>query len=169
MTSFHPHLLEQVQKNISTEGILSRPMQPEDLPQVMEIESLSFPSPWSYPSFLQELNNPISRTLVAESEGQVTGYLCCWYVADEVHTLNLAVHPDYRRLGIARRLMEEVLLKAGAEGIKTVNLEVRRSNLPAISLYRCLGFCQVGVRRRYYDNGEDALFMVCFLRDSAGL
>ena len=169
MTSFYPRLLEQMQRNISTEGILSRPMQPEDLSRVMEIENLSFSSPWSRPSFLQELNNPISRARVAESEGQVTGYLCCWYVADEVHTLNLAVHPDYRRLGIARRLMEEVLLKAGAEGIKTVNLEVRRGNLPAISLYRRLGFCRVGVRRRYYDNGEDALLMVCFLRDSAGL
>jgi len=169
MTSFHPHLLEQTQKDISIEGILSRPMRPEDLSQVIEIENLSFSSPWSHSSFLQELNNPISCTLVAESEGQVTGYLCCWYVADEVHTLNLAVHPDYRRLGIARRLMEEVLLKAGAEGIKTVSLEVRRSNLSAVSLYHHLGFCQIGVRRRYYDNEEDALLMVYFLRDSARL
>ena len=150
-------------------GILSRPMRPEDLPQVMEIENLSFSSPWSHSSFLQEFNNPVSRTLVAESDGRVRGYLCCWCVADEVHTLNLAVHPNYRRLGIARRLMEEVLLEARAEGIKTVSLEVRRSNLPAVSLYHRLGFRQVGVRRRYYENGEDAFLMACFLRNDAGL
>jgi len=139
-------------------------MQPEDLPQVAEIEHLSFSSPWSRSLFLQELNNPFSRTLVAESEGRVTGYLCRWCVAGEVHILNLAIHPDYRRRGIAKRLMEEVLTEARAEGVKTVSLEVRKGNLPAVSLYHHLGFHQIGVRRRYYENREDALLMVCFLQ-----
>jgi ribosomal-protein-alanine N-acetyltransferase len=142
-------------------------MGPEDLPQVLNIEHLSFSSPWSRSSFLQEFNNPFSRMLVAERDGQVTGYLCYWCVADEVHILNVAVHPNYRRQGIARRLMEKILLEARQERMRTVNLEVRRGNLPAISLYHCLGFHQVGVRRRYYGNGEDALLMVCFLNDDA--
>lgn len=144
-------------------------MQSEDLPQVMEIEHLSFSSPWSRSSFLQELDNPSSRTLVAESDGRVTGYLCCWCVAGEIHILNVAVHPGYRRQGIARRLMEEILVRARTEGVRTISLEVRRGNLPAVSLYHRLGFHQVGVRRRYYENGEDALLMVCLLEDGIWL
>ena len=144
-------------------------MRPEDLPQVINIAHLSFSFPWSYSSFSQEFNNSFSRMLVVENNGQVAGYLCCWCVAGEVHILNVAVHPSYRRRGIARRLMEEILLEARRERMRTASLEVRKGNLPAISLYHHLGFHQVGVRRQYYENGEDALIMVCFLNDDACL
>jgi [ribosomal protein S18]-alanine N-acetyltransferase len=157
------------QQNLSTTGILSRPMRPEDLPQVINIAHLSFSSPWSRSSFLQEFDNSFSRMLVVENNDQVTGYLCCWCVADEVHVLNVAVHPGYRRRGIARGLMEEILLEARKEKAKTVSLEVRKGNLAAVSLYHHLGFHQIGVRRRYYENGEDALLMVCFLKEDACL
>ncbi len=150
------------------ESISTRSMKPTDLLQVVEIARLSFPLPWSHTAFIEELNNPLSRSLVAEVDQRVVGYLCCWCVAGEVHILNLAVHPDYRHRGIARRLMQQVLEEARLEGVKTVSLEVRKSNEPALSLYYHLGFHPVGVRQRYYENGEDALLMVCFLRERWG-
>jgi len=138
-------------------------MRGEDLREVLEIERGSFDNPWSGALFLQELRIPFSRILVIrpadEVAAPIVGYLCRWFVADEVHVLNVAVHPRYRRRGIGAVLMEEALREAHGRKAEAVTLEVRRSNLGARRLYAALAFEEVGVRRNYYGRGEDALIM----------
>jgi ribosomal-protein-alanine N-acetyltransferase len=142
-----------------------RPFAVSDLPAVLEIERMSFPSPWKPEVFLGELQNPYARLVVAEQAGRVVGYFCRWLVADEAHILDIAVHPDHRSRGIGKILLKEILAEARGGGACSASLEVRVSNLPALALYHSLGFSPVATRRRYYENGEDALLMVCSLSD----
>jgi ribosomal-protein-alanine N-acetyltransferase len=137
-------------------------MQPTDLEAVMEIERRSFPQPWTPGLFLHELKVPFSRTILARPHGgsaEVLGYVCRWLVGDEVHILNLAVHPERRRGGIARVLVQQVLEEADTQGAQLVTLEVRRGNEAALALYRAFGFRETGVRRNYYGRGHDAIVM----------
>jgi ribosomal-protein-alanine N-acetyltransferase len=90
----------------------------------------------------------------------VLGFAIVWLIHDELHVLNVAVAPEARRRGVARALLAEVEARAAAEGAARATLEVRRSNAPAIELYRSLGYREVGVRPRYYaEDGEDAILM----------
>lgn len=146
-----------------TSPLVLRPCVLSDLPAVLSIEQASSPSPWKGEFFLSELHKQYARVLIAELQGQVIGYLCCWFVADEVQILNLAVHPGYRRHGVGRVLLQAVLTEARRAGVRCVSLEVRRSNMPARALYEKLHFRQVAVRPRYYEDGEDALLLVCDL------
>jgi [ribosomal protein S18]-alanine N-acetyltransferase len=133
-----------------------------DLPQVMEIERLAFPNPWTPGLFLHELKLSFSRLHLARSGNgnrRLLGYVCWWLVGDEVHVLNLAVHPDARRGGTGRALVQRVLADAAAHHAASVSLEVRRDNQPAAALYRSLGFTETGMRRNYYGQGEDAIVM----------
>lgn len=133
-----------------------------DLPAVLEIERRSFSNPWSAALFLQELKISFSRIILLRAGGRagpVLGFLCRWFVADEVHVLNVAVHPDHRRRGIGSALMREMLEEAREVRAAAVTLEVRRGNAEAIRLYERLRFEEVGVRRNYYGRGEDALIM----------
>ena len=138
----------------------------EDLQKVHEIDVLSFTLPWSERSFRFELTgNPSSRLWVAEVQelgGQpaLAGMIVIWLIVDEAHIGTFAVHPDYRRRGVGRRLLAEALLNAQAEGAMSALLEVRRGNLGAQVLYREFGFEITGVRPGYYrDNNEDALLL----------
>ncbi|HKV55201.1 MAG TPA: ribosomal protein S18-alanine N-acetyltransferase [Candidatus Binataceae bacterium] len=134
-----------------------------DLPPILTIERLGFDHPWSRDSFLREFSLPFSRTTVAlavnGSSESVTGYLCRWLVADECHILNVAVHPEVRRMGFGERLMDDAIAEARREKARLVTLEVRRSNLAARSLYRKLGFEERRLRKNYYGSGEDAIVM----------
>lgn len=139
------------------------PMRREDLAAVLAIERLSYPRPWSGEFFLQELGLPFSRILLAwvdvQGETHLAGYLCRWLTGGELHILNVAVHPDWRRQSIARRLVHEVIAEARSSNAHRGILEVRRTNLAALSLYESVGFTRVGVRRNYYGLGEDAWIM----------
>jgi ribosomal-protein-alanine N-acetyltransferase len=136
-----------------------------DLPQVLEIEQASFPLPWKAEFFLKELHRPHGWSWVAEKEGTIVGYLCGWFVVDEGEILKMAVHPCYRRCSVGKFLVEEAIIIAGQRGVRTLHLEVRVSNVTAIALYKLCGFHEVGSRRRYYENGEDALLMTWEKRD----
>jgi ribosomal-protein-alanine N-acetyltransferase len=112
--------------------------------------------------FLHELKLSFSRLHLARSNNgqrRLLGYVCWWVVGDEVHILNLAVHPDARRGGTGRALVQRVLDDAAVHRAGSVSLEVRRDNQPAAALYRSLGFTESGVRRNYYGQGEDAIIM----------
>ena len=129
-----------------------------DLPSVIAIERRSFPTPWSLAMFVLELSKPSGICLAAETEDGLVGYLVCARYDDVWHLMNVAIHPDHRRRGIATELIESLFEEAGADSRFT--LEVRVSNEPAIEMYRRFGFRNAGRRRRYYhDNGEDALIM----------
>ena len=140
--------------------LLLRSLVEEDLPAVLAIEESSFRSPWTRASFLHELRSPHSQLTVAEQQGAIVGYLCCWYVADEVQILDIAVHPGARHQGIGERLLRHALGVGRRRGAQLANLEVRRSNLPALALYQKFGFREEAVRHRYYADGEDALLMI---------
>ena len=132
-----------------------------DLSDVLAIERVSFSMPWSRGAFLYEVEqNQVARSWVGRENGRVVGYICLWEVADELHITNVAVHPEARRHGIGRALLESVFERARAGGARMVLLEVRPSNVEALGLYESLGFRVVGRRQGYYyDTGEDALVM----------
>jgi ribosomal-protein-alanine N-acetyltransferase len=133
-----------------------------DLGDIEPIERGSYPTPWSRSMFAGELAKPSSVSLGAfESDtGWLVGYLIVSRYVDAWHIMNLAVHPDHRRHGIARHLLEELFVLTAADAQRGYTLEVRLSNGVAISLYEHMGFRTTGVRRGYYtDNREDALIM----------
>lgn len=109
----------------------------------------------------EELARPWARLRVARGEaGTPIGYTLFWHVVDELHLLNVAVAPEFRRRGIGRALMDDLLEYASRYAVARVLLEVRASNVAAIALYESLGFETFNVRARYYSDGEDALEMV---------
>jgi ribosomal-protein-alanine N-acetyltransferase len=147
---------------MGTAAMIFSPMRHEDLDAVMEIERSSFVEPWTPGLFLHELRVPFSKTIVARAgagTSAVLGYICRWLVGDEVHILNLAVHPECRHRGLGRALVQHILREAEARQATLVTLEVRRHNVAALALYRSLGFAERGVRRNYYGHGQDAIIM----------
>lgn len=140
-----------------------RRMTLNDIDTVASIEEATFPTPWSRDSFRQELErNVAARYLVAEKDGRVIGYAGAWIILDESHITNIAIEESCRSHGYGRALTASLMQYLSNLGASYATLEVRRSNLRAQSLYQSLGFVQLGVRKRYYeDNREDALLMVC--------
>jgi len=139
-------------------------MEEEDIDDVLSIENLCFTSPWTRHSFNQELSLEYSKILIAKKftrdHERIVGHISFWFIADEVHILNLATHPDFHRQGIATNLVNSCLESAILTGAKAVTLEVRKSNRPAITLYEKFAFEAKGIRQRYYsDNSEDAVIM----------
>jgi len=133
----------------------------EHIDQVVKIEETSFPTPWSRQAFTHEvLHNSFAQYIVALRGEQVVGYAGVWIIMDEAHITNVAVHPDFRRQGLGRGLMLEMMRLSIYSGANRMTLEVRPSNTVARSLYQSLGFCERGLRRRYYkETGEDAIIM----------
>ncbi len=138
-------------------------MELADVDRVLEIERQSFAVPWSREAFVTEVSeNRCARYLVAREDGQAIAYAGMWLVLDEAHITNIAVRKDLRGRGIGETVTRALMQLAADSGIRYMTLEVRRSNLTAQSLYKKLGFLEVGFRKRYYeDNGEDALIMAC--------
>ena len=152
-------------------GLNIRAVRPEDLERVLEVEAASFSDPWPVEVFEAELRHSWSRTLVLETveDPQVMGHAVFWVVADEIHLLNLAVHPEVRGQKLGRRLLGEVLQEARAGGTRFITVEVRVSNTAARGLYTSAGFKQVGLRPRYYaSDGEDAVIMLFDLGSETG-
>lgn len=118
----------------------------------------------------EELARPWARLWVARADAptiagapRAVAFLLAWHVADELHVLDVATHPELRRRGYGRALMQQSLAYARVHVVRHVLLEVRRSNTPAIRLYRDCGFFAMGVRKSYYADGEDAVEMVLLL------
>lgn len=139
------------------------PMTPGDLDEVTAIEEVSYTTPWKRSMFEAELQgNPFSRFFVARDIDQSTlsGYVCFWIVFEELHFMNLSVHPDRRRQGIGEELARWALVWGKENGTRLATLEVRASNEAAKRLYEKLGFRVAAVRSGYYrEPREDALIM----------
>ena len=128
--------------------------------QVAELEKLCFSDPWSENSIASELHNALSLWLVAVDGERVAGYVGSQTVMDESDMMNVAVHPDYRKQGIATALIVGLVEELRNRGSHCLTLEVRASNETAISVYRKLEFQEVGRRKNYYRNPrEDALIL----------
>ena len=128
--------------------------------QIAELEKLCFSEPWSEKSVASELDNSLAFWLVAEDEGRVAGYIGSQTVMDETDMMNVAVHPDYRKQGIATALIVGLVEELRKMGSHSLTLEVRASNDNAIRVYQRLDFQQVGCRKNYYRNPkEDALIL----------
>ena len=127
---------------------------------IAELEKLCFSDPWSVKSVESELNNPLSLWLVAVEGETLVGYVGSQTVLGEGDMMNLAVAPDYRRMGVGERLVKALVAALSDKGATRLALEVRASNEPAIALYDKLGFSIAGRRPNYYRNPkEDAIIM----------
>ena len=127
---------------------------------IAELEKLCFSDPWSENSIRYELTNPLSLWLVVLEDDRVAGYVGSQTVLDEADMMNIAVRPDYRRMGIAKELVERLVAALYECDVSCLTLEVRVSNEPAKALYKQLGFVPVGRRPNYYRNPkEDALIL----------
>ena len=135
-------------------------MTADHVSQVAELEKICFSDPWSEKSVASELTNPLSLWLVAVEDDRVAGYVGSQSVMEESDMMNVAVHPDFRRKGVAEMLVRELVAALAKKDNQCRTLEVRASNAPAISLYEKLGFAQIGLRKNYYRNPkEDALIL----------
>ena len=137
-----------------------RLMRSEDISQLAELEKICFHDPWSVSAFSYELNNPLSLWLVAADGDIVAGYVGSQTVMGESDMMNIAVSPNYRRQGLAQQLIVKLVEMLCQRQSHSLTLEVRKSNLPAISLYKKLDFMQIGCRPNYYRlPKEDALIL----------
>ena len=141
--------------------VIIRQATAEDADDIYEIENLCFPDPWSMDALVYELSdNPRAFYIVAELNGQVVGYAGLWWIDDEGNITNVAVKPGFRNRRIGEGIIGVMIDFTSQEGIVHHTLEVRKSNTPAINLYKQFGFRTEGVRKKYYlNNGEDALIM----------
>jgi ribosomal-protein-alanine N-acetyltransferase len=148
------------------------PLGEEDVDAALRIDRMSFRRPWGRLSFMEELSAHGAIGLVVRAGpvpggDEIAAYICCRLVMDEIHILRLAVAPGWHRRGFAAFLLAEALETARRNGAVEAFLEVRSSNLAALSLYRKIGFCVAGKRPSYYpDNREDALILKKKLKEA---
>jgi len=135
------------------------------LTQILEIERLSFPSPWNANAFKAEAQKKVSHLWALIIDHELLGYICFWVFMDEIQLVNLAIHPFKRREGYAKTLLSKMFDVSLSRGIQYIWLEVRPSNHPAKSLYSKYGFCEIGRRPNYYtETQEDAIVMALELK-----
>ncbi len=135
-------------------------MEPQHVSQIAELEKICFADPWDEGSITYELTNKLSHWLVALEGETVVGYIGSQTVIDETDMMNVAVHPDYRRRGIAEKLVNALISDLKDRGSHCLTLEVRASNEGAKALYEKLGFQHIGTRRNYYRHPkEDGLIL----------
>ena len=135
-------------------------MNENDVEAVAAIEAATFRTPWSKDAFYREVtDNACARYVVLREDGEAIAYAGVWFVLDEGHITNIAVREDRRGMGYGEQVTRAMIQLAADSGMNWMTLEVRRSNEAAKNLYHKLGFIDVGYRKRYYENSEDALIM----------
>ena len=154
----------------TTERLVLETMTLADVTDVAAMERRVFPDPWSPDSFLAEVERrpDVGWPVVVRDASTVVGYAVVWFIVDEIHIGNIAVHPDHQGEGIGRWLMERILEEGKRRSMVFATLEVRPSNRAALGLYERFGFRRIAVRRRYYrNNDEDAWVLAIALDPSA--
>ena len=141
-------------------NIVIEKMTSKDIDGVFEVEKNCFEDYWSKDAFKKELTNDVARYLVAKIGDKVVGYVGIWFVIDEGHITNVAVHEDYRGQKIGDKLIQSLVKLCKESNILSMTLEVRVSNVVAQNLYKKYGFKLAGIRKEYYSNNkEDAMIM----------
>jgi [ribosomal protein S18]-alanine N-acetyltransferase len=146
----------------STNGkqYLAQPMTVTDLDQVVALEKKLFHPPWSRKAFATELaDQPCSFSMVIKNGDCVIAYMVVYFIFEEAHLANIAVAPEYQQRGLGEWMIRHLVNLAEQSGRQIILLEVRMSNDKAIRLYQKLGFVEAGVRKRYYEDKEDARLM----------
>ena len=142
-----------------------------DIDEVSEIERMCFPSPWKTSAFVEELSCRDAFDWVVKETGETGGnsiiaYICSRLIIQDMYILKIAVTPRRQRQGIASWLLEKCFVLASEKNVQIAFLDVRPSNIPAIKLYKKLGFHTVGIRPNYYiETREDALVMRKHLKE----
>ncbi|AVQ98026.1 ribosomal protein S18-alanine N-acetyltransferase [Oceanobacillus sp. M65] len=141
--------------------ITIRKMEIADVDQVMEVERVSFTTPWTTDIFYQEIvDNQYAYYYVIEWNGRIVGYVGTWVVLEDAQVTNIAIMPELRGNKLGEKLFQYMLLQIKLIGATRLSLEVRESNIPAQKLYRKFGLVPGGIRKNYYtDNQEDAIVM----------
>lgn len=144
-------------------AVAYRPMRPSDLDAVMAAEVLCYPHPWTRGNFVDSLASGYEAEVALADDGTLVGYRVAMVGVDEMHLLNLTVHPDWQGHGHARALLQRLEDDCRRLTLSTLWLEVRPSNPRARDLYARWGFREVGLRRGYYPAAhgrrEDAIVM----------
>ncbi len=148
-----------------TDSVCIRPAEDADIPSIAELETLCFSAPWSEGALRDTLNSPYARLFCAVDGGSVIAYGGVYLLGDDADITNIATHPDHRRRGAAAAVLETLIAYAKEHGAQAMHLEVRESNVPAITLYEHFGFAADGIRKNYYKNPtENAVLMTLSLQ-----
>lgn len=132
----------------------------ENVKQIALLEADIFSDPWSEKSVTETIRQPHARVSAAWKGDELAGYIILYYVMDECEIARIAVKENFRRKGVAGRLLDETELFCRENGIQKIMLDVRESNVPAITFYKKNKFIQDGIRKRFYTNpAEDAILM----------
>ncbi len=132
---------------------------------ILEVEKMSFSHPWTEKMFEEEISGKFSVYRVVIKDGKAIAYMGMWVLADEGHITNIAVSKNYRRQGVASLLLKDFIKLAKERNLAFMTLEVRASNEAARALYSSFGFCEVGRRKKYYENTEDAILMTKYFKE----
>ena len=131
----------------------------QDLENIKDCLLTDFDNFWSYNILKQELENGKSKYFVAKQENEIVGFAGILLIIDQVNIMNIVVKKDKRNLGIGSLLLEEIIRYSKIHNATSITLEVNEKNIPAIKLYKKYGFKQVGLRRKYYNNEDNAILM----------
>lgn len=141
--------------------ICIRGMKEADIGAIVEIEKGLFTTPWPEEAFLTEIKeNKLAQYFVVEVDNEIVGYGGLWHIIDEGHITNIGVKEEFRGRGLGGKILEALIYYCRIKNIKSMTLEVRKSNIIAQNLYKKYGFVDCGIRPKYYgDNNEDAVIM----------
>lgn len=131
----------------------------QDLENIKGCLLTDFDNFWSYNILKQELENGKSKYFVAKQENEIVGFAGILLIIDQVNIMNIVVKKDKRNFGIGSSLLEEIIRYSKIHNATSITLEVNKKNIPAIKLYKKYGFKQVGLRRKYYNNEDNAILM----------
>ena len=128
------------------------------LDEIVKIENSSFEKPWKRSQLMDDIRNHIdSENWVFVQDEKVVGYIFGWIIQNEFHLYNIAVHPDYLRKKIGQKLINHIISRVADQKVNVILLEVSVNNISARKCYQSLGFVEVGLRKDYYSQGDDAI------------
>jgi ribosomal-protein-alanine N-acetyltransferase len=146
------------------ETLIIKEMDTQDLDEVLDMERSSSLTPWSRNQFIEEMNHPWAHCFIIKPEGilrhYVRGFICFRNIGEESELFNICVHPQYRQIGIGKRLMQFYIRFCSQRKIKAFYLEVNASNCSAMNFYQGFAYRSMGMRKKYYQGTIDALLMV---------
>ena len=148
----------------ATDALTTETMRRRHLRRVLEIEEQVYPRPWTHRTFTTELGNMRTGSryyLVAYVGDRLVGYAGMLFADTDAHVTNIAVDPQWQGRGVATEMMLDLAILAHDRGCEAMTLEVRHTNTAAQNLYRRFGFVPAGVRKKYYENTDDAIIMWC--------